>query len=321
MVHAGDRLLIQGGAEDLLHAEEAGLFRLERSAAEPAAVTAEALVLPDSSLAGRTLADLGFRQRYGLDVLAVWRHRGHPLTRLRNLRLRAGDILLLGGPRPAALRLHERLDALLLTERAGPRPRTGRAWHAVAILALFVLGAATGAVDPAVAALGAAALMVLSGCLTGDEALLALDLPILLLLAGIGPLGTALQATPLPGLVAGALRPAAAVVGPVGVWALLFLMAALTTLFLSDVATVLLWVPVAVRVAAALHVDARPLALAVMIGAQSPVMAVGHKVALLVPAAGGYTHRDFLRFGVPVALLFLTGGLLAVPHLFPFAAR
>lgn len=317
VLQAGDRLLVQGSAEDLLQAQRSGVFALERSA-EPASVAAEALVLPESSLAGRTLADLSFRQRYGLDVVAVWRHRGHPLTRLQSLRLRAGDILLLAGPRAAALRLHERLDALLLTERAGSPPRASRRWRALAILGLFVIAAGTGAVDPAVAAMGAAALMVLSGCLSGEEALRALDLPILLLLAGIGPLGTALRGTPLPALVAGALRPLAQAWGPLALWCVLFLVGAVTTQFLSDVATILLWVPVAVQVAGGLHVDARPLALALMIGAQSPVVALGHKVALLVPAAGRYTNRDFLRFGVPAALIILIAGALTAPHFFPF---
>lgn len=317
VLHAGDRLLVQGNAEDLLRAQGSGLFAL-RGEREPAAVTAEALVVPESGLVGRTLAGIGFRQRYGLEVLAVWRHKGRPSKRLQDIRLRAGDILLLSGPRQAAIRLHERLDALLLGEREVPAVLRSKAGIATAILALFVLLAATGAVDPAAAAVGAAGLMVLSGCLRTEDALAALDIPVLLLLAGIVPLGTALQRTPLPGDVAAALQPLAHSHGPLAVWAVLFVVAALTTQFLSDVATALLWVPVALNLALALHLDARPLVLAVMLGGQSPVVAAGHKVALLVPAAGRYTHRDFLRYGVPAVLLFLVAGLVVAPHFFPF---
>lgn len=317
VLRAGDRLLVQGSAEDLLRADAAGLFRLFRET-EPAAVTAEALILPDSGLQGHTVAELSFRQRYGLEVLAVWRHLGPPPTRLPRLRLRAGDILLLAGPRGAALRLHERLDALLLGERSPVEPRRHRAPWALAILAGFVIAAASGAVDPAVAALGAAALTVLTGCLRADEALAALDLPILVLLAGIVPLGTALQHTAVPAAAAALLTPLARAHGPFAAWTLLFLAAAVTTQFLSDVATALLWVPVAVHVAAALHLDPRPLVLAVMVGGQVPVAAVGHKVALLLPTAGGYTQRDFLRYGLPAAAVFLAGALLVAPRFFPW---
>ncbi len=317
VVRAGDRLLVQGSAEDLLEAQNSGLFEL-RGPAEAATVTAEALVVPESGLVGRTLTELGFRQRYGLDVLAVWRHRGQPLTRLQHLRLRPGDILLLSGSRLAALRLHERLDALLLGERDAAPPRRDRAAVALGLLAAFVAVAATRLMDPAAAAVGAAAGMVLTGCLRPEEALAALDLPILLLLAGIVPLGTALQATPVPALVAAGLAPLARADGPLAVWAVLFLVAALTTQLLSDVATVLLWVPVALRSAALLHADSRPLALAVMLGAQAPVVALGHKVALLVPSAGRYSNRDFLRYGLPAAALLLGAGLWAAPRVFPF---
>jgi len=317
VLRAGDHLLVQGSAEDLLKAQRSGLFELHGES-EPASVTAEALVVSDSGLEGRTLAELGFRQRYGLEVLAVWRHMGPPRTRLQQVRLRAGDILLLSGPRPAALRLHERLDALLLGERGAVQLRRHKAAIAVAILAAFVAGAATGAVDPAAAAVGGAALMVLTGCLRSEEALGALDFPILLLLAGIVPLGTALQQTAIPAYVASVLLPVAHTHGPFVVWVLLFLLATLTTQFLSDVATALLWVPVALKLALVLHMDARPLALAIMLGGQAPIVAVGHKVALLVPSAGRYSQRDFLRYGVPAVALFLVGGLLAAPHVFPF---
>ena len=279
---------------------------------------AEAVITPSSRFVGRPVRELGLSRRHGVQVLAIRRLGRQHLYNLRGLRLKAGDVLLLQGE-PSALRgIHEEGDFLLMEgiERTLIFPR--RAPLAVAILVTVVALASADVAPLAFLALAGVAAMLVGGCMAVRDATRALEPAVLLLIAAMIPLGTAMEATGMAQSVADAVVRLAGAAGPFVLVSAFYFMTSVLTEFLSNNAAAVLLTPIALQTAARMDMSAEPLLIAVLFGASASFSTpIGYQTNTMVMGPGGYNFRDFVRVGVPLNLLLWVVASLLIPVFWP----
>jgi di/tricarboxylate transporter len=325
-LEAGDTLLVKGKREDLLTVDGLQNLRIETqippevSELESAKIgLVEAVLSPHTTLAGKTLRQIHFRAKYGLNVLAIWREGSAFRTNLAEMALRFGDALLLYGSRERIQLLGTEPDFLVLTEEAQEEPRTEKAWLAIAIMAIVLLPVIFGLVPIAIMVVAGVALMVLSGCLTMDEAYRAIEWKAVFLIAGMIPLGIAMEKTGAASFVATGMVGWLGVYGPTAVMAGLYLLTSMASQVMPNPAVAVLLVPIALNTAGDLGVSPYPLAMTVAVAASAAFMSpVGHPANLLVMGPGGYRFVDYVKLGLPLTLAVLVVMLLVMPIFWPF---
>jgi len=278
----------------------------------------ECVLSPRTTLAGKTLRQAHFREKYGLSALALWREGRAIREGLRDWKLRLGDALLLYGPRERIRMLGADPDFLVLTQEATEPARLERAPQAAGILLLVVAAVVLGLAPVYIAATAGAALMVLLGCLTMDEAYRCIEWRSVFLMAGMLSLGLAMRETGAARLVAEGAMSLLGSGSPVLVAGGIFLFTNLACQFMPATAVVALLTPVALDAARALHLSAEAAVLAAGLGASSAIMSpVAHPASLLVMGPGGYAFRDYARVGLPLTILLLGLFLLSLSTLGP----
>ncbi len=317
LIMASRERLVALGAEPGLHAvpEIEHPLQLEDTTE---LVTAEVVITTGSPYIGRSVADIDFRGRYQAIVLAV-RHQGKPqIGSASKARLRPGDVLLVQASPPALERMREKPGLYVTRERERAVYRTNRLPHALAIVAAVVAASAFGWLPISVAALTGAALMVITGCLNMDEFIGSIRWDVVLLLAGIIPLGIALEKTGAAALLAQGLIFAGAGLPPLAFLILLFFATSLITEVASNNASVVLLVPIAVTTALGIGIDPRPVALTVMLAASTSMMTpVGYQTNTMIFAPGNYKFSDYARVGGPLNLLLALVVPLMISLVFP----
>ncbi|KAB2962961.1 MAG: TRAP transporter large permease subunit [Thermoanaerobaculia bacterium] len=323
---AGDVLLVRGRIPELMALKgTAGLeldpeFQLGQEILESDELKlVQALVAPRSRLIGRTLKELDFRSRYHALVLAILR-RGHHLDqKLNAVRLQLGDALLLQA-RPQELeRLRADESFIVLEEVEGAAPRRHRAPLAIGILAAVVGIAAFGLLPILVTAIAGVAALVLTRCLTLDEAYAAIDWKVIFLLAGVLPLGIAMERSGAARLISDGALGWAGELGPVALVAVFYLLTAVLTELMSNNATAVLLAPIAISTAVQQGIDPRPLLMAVTFAASTSFSTpVGYQTNAMVYNPGGYRYADFLRSGVPLNVVFWILSTLLIPRIWSF---
>lgn len=315
LLQGGDILMVRGGKECLLKVkDERGIEFLpdiqfngkswEKNLSSGEERIAEALILSNSNLIGSTLKDIRFRQRYNATVLAI--RRGEELVRERfgKVKLRFGDVLLLQGPNESFLGLQTSRDLLLITQRDLETLRREKAGIAVAIGLGVVLAAALGIMPILVSALLGVVLMVLTGCLKPGEVYQAVRWDIIFLLAGLIPLGIAMDKS---GTTQWLAQNLVAIGGNLsGYWLLTFfyLVTVLITEILSNNASVVLLLPVAVEVAKTLNFNPMAFIFVVTFAASSSfITPIGYQTNTMVYSSGGYRFLDFARVGAPLSFI------------------
>lgn len=324
-IQAGDRLIVQGPPRDLRVLE--GLQQLTIEESSPGLIAelesqnigvTEVLLSPRTSLVGKTLADLLFRERYGISVLALWREGSAHRSKLQELPLCFGDALLVYGQRRKLEALSRDPDFLVLDKSAARAPRLEKAVISVVIMAAVILSAMTGLVPIAIAALTGAALIVLVGCLTMEEAYRAIDWKVVFLIASMLPLGAAIENTGAAQLGASALLAAVGDLGPRWVVAALFIVTVLGTQIIPTAALVVLMAPVALSTADSLGISPHLLMMTIAISASASFASpLSHPAHLLVMGPGGYRFSDYLRVGIPVTLIVFAVSVILLPILWP----
>lgn len=264
----------------------------------------EAVVSPGSRLIGRTVRQIGFRHAVGAIVLGVQRRSRMIRAKLGEIRLEAGDVLLLFGGADAMRRLRLDRDVLLMDWATSDLPDIRKASIARLILAGVILTASTGILPIVAASLIGAAAMIGTGCLNVRQAARAFDLKLYLLIGSAFALGTAMEAT------GGATVLAMGVVhvfSPLGTTALvsaLFFLVMVLTNVLSNNATAILFTPIAVTAANSVGADPHLFALTVLFAANTCFATpIGYQTNLLVMGPGKYRFADFIRAGAPLAVL------------------
>ena len=277
----------------------------------------EVVIGRNSDLIGGTLETTNFRQRYNCVVIALQKHEELIQERLSQITLSFGDTLLLRGAKDALAQI-KREPGLIVTEEMQLESfRTEKAPIALAIIAGVVILAVLGQPILVTSIIGCV-LVVLTGCLTMNELHDSIRLDVIFLLAGVIPLGLALENTGGAQYLAQLAAGSAAYVPPLVVLAIFYLMTMTMTELISNNATVVVMVPVGVATAQLLGLDARAFILAIMFAASTSFSTpVGYQTNTMVYAAGNYSFRDFFRVGAPLNLLFWLLASLLIPVLFP----
>ena len=321
-LRAGDEVDLQGPAEAVERLVEEQELRRVETPEEPDAMLAEVLLTPRSRLIGRTLAEVGFRERYGLNVLSV-RRRGERLGETHaTMPLRFADSLLVAGtPERIEALKREAGDFVVVAqaEEAPPHgPLTPRQLAAIAAIVGMMALLAFEVVPAVIAVLLAAAAMVLTKVLDMEAAYRSINWESVVLIAAILPMATALEKTGGMDLIVrqlGALESA----GPLALLAALFVVTGVLGQVISNTATALLVAPVALRAALEIGASPYPFLMAVAVAASSSFATpVASPITMLVLGPGAYRFGDFFRVGVLVQGLLLIVTLVLVPLLFPF---
>ena len=277
----------------------------ELEAADEGQNLVEVVIAPGSSLVGESLASTSFRQRYDATVLAF--RRGGELVRQRmdNIPLRVGDTLLVQATTDSIERLDFNRNFIVAQEIERHDFREEKIPVAVGIVAGVVALAALDFLPIVLSALVGALAMVATGCLRPNEIYDAVQWDVIFLLAGVIPLGIAMEQTGAAALIASAVVESAEVLPLVGVLAVFYVVTALLTNVISNNASVVLMVPVAYEAATTLGANPFSFILSVTFAASTAFMTpVGYQTNLFVYGPGGYRFTDYVKVGAPLQLLF-----------------
>ncbi|PWC34023.1 SLC13 family permease [Azospirillum sp. TSO35-2] len=282
----------------------------------------EAVVEQRSRLIGHSIEEVGLRERYGVNLLALSR-RGRPIRqRLRRVRLQFGDLVVLQCRQAGVADTLAALGCLPLAGRDLAIGRTPKRAAAVAVLGITVALVATGTVPVAIAFFGAAVAMTALRVVSLREAYDAVEWPILVLLGSLIPVSETLRTTGGTELIAGFLSQAAQGLPPVGALALILVAAMAVTPFLNNAATVLVMAPIGASLAT--HLGLRPDAflMAVAVGAGCDFLTpIGHQCNTLVMGPGGYRFGDYWRLGLPLSIMVVVLGTAAIALFWPLVPR
>jgi len=324
-IRSGDLLIVESSASALMDASQSlGLaievdYEFDIESLEPGDVQIiETTMAPNSHIVGQSLRETRFRDRYGFTALAI-SSQGVVITqRLRDIPLQFGDALLLQGPHHRVAGLLEGNDFVVLEPDEPETFRLHKAPIAVGALLLAIGLAIFAGMQISLAMVIAAMIMILFGALTMEEAYESVDWRTVFLVAGMLPLGLAMQETGtarfLADLILGAFGP----YGPVATLAGIYLLAALITQPMSNAAAIVLVVPIALNTAIALDANYKTFTMAVVIGAATSFLSpVGHKANVLVFGPGGYKFTDYARVGALLTIILLIVSMIFLPIFWP----
>ncbi|WP_342642595.1 SLC13 family permease [Rhodoligotrophos ferricapiens] len=280
----------------------------------------EAVVTADSPLVDRSPAQVRLAERYELTLLAVSRSGARVTHRLRSLKFRPGDVIVLQGNLTDMPETLGELRCLPLAERG---IQLGRGRHRilpVAVLAISMLLVALHIVPVVIAFFSAAVLLVLLRALSLREAYDVIEWPILILVGALIPVSEAIRTTGGTDLIAAWLSSAAGALPPLGALALILVAAMAITPFLNNAATVLVVAPIAASMATNLGFNPDPFLMAVAIGAGCDFLTpIGHQCNTLVMGPGGYRFEDYWRLGLPLSILVVLVGVPLIALIWPLS--
>ncbi|MGW8369928.1 MAG: SLC13 family permease, partial [Gammaproteobacteria bacterium] len=322
----GERLLIQGefeqvevlqGLQELMVEKETTPFQQVLQSQRMGMI--EAMLAPRTSLAGKRLKDIKFRERYGLEVLALWREGRAYRSDLAGMKLKLGDALLLMGPRDRLKLIREDPDFLMLTQAGDQAPDTRKAPLAAGIMLAVVFSVLVGWLPISVAAVIGATIMVLTQCLSMEEAYRAIEWRAIFLIAGMLPLGIAMETSGAAGLMAAGIVDLLGHLGPWPVLVGFYLVTAAATMIVPTAALVVLMAPVVISTCGDLGVMPHTAMMGVAMAASASFTSpISHPANLLVMGPGGYRFNDYLRLGVPLTFLVFVLTMVALPLFWPW---
>jgi di/tricarboxylate transporter len=324
----GDALIVEGQRDAILKLSSARGVEAHPDAQlsdtdlqNGSARLVEAVILPGSPFAGRTLQGLRLREQHGLQMLAVNRISGLVHEELHEVRFRMGDVLLLQGPQEqiAALQEANAFRVLGAVEARARRPR--RTGIAIALFAGALVLGASGLVSLAVAALAGALMAFLTRCITPEEAYRRVEWRALILIACMLGLGAALQETGAAEYLAGRIVSLAGAAGPVWLLGGFFMLTVLLTQPMSNQAAAAVVLPVALETAAQAGLNPRSFAMIVAVAASCSYLTPLEPACLLVYGPGRYRFRDFLKVGAPLTVLIFAIAMILVPRVWPLLGK
>ncbi|HBX9981496.1 SLC13 family permease [Klebsiella variicola] len=284
---------------------------------------AEVSLIPDSEMIGKTVREIAFRTRFGLNIVGMKRDGEAMDGSVVDEPLQLGDILLVvGNWRQIALLAKRGRDFVVLNmpvEVDDASPAHSQAPHAIFCLVLMVALMLTDEIPNPIAAIIACLLMGKFRCINAESAYKAIHWPSIILIVGMMPFALALQKTGGVDLVVKGLMDVAGSEGPYLMLGCLFVMCAAIGLFISNTATAVLMAPIALAAAKSMGVSPYPFAMVVAMAASAAFMTpVSSPVNTLVLGPGKYSFSDFVKIGVPFTVLVMVVCVLLIPVLFPF---
>ena len=326
----GDVLLVRGNLEKIKSLKDSSKldfepeFKLQDSQfsgedGDQAQVLVEAMVAPGARLAGHTLEALDFQWTYNATVLAVHR-RGEVLReKLKDVNLNVGDVLLLLVPKSELKVLRANHNLIVLNEREEAALPKRKAWLAIGIMAAAITVAGLGWLPIVASAILGGIALVATRCIGNDQAYQAIDWRVIVLLAGVLPLGIAMQKSGLAQGIADFSVNWVGGFGPLAVLAAVYLTTALLTELMSNNAAAVLITPIAFTTAVSMGVSPTPFLVAVLFAASTSFATpVGYQTNTMVYNAGNYRFVDFMKMGIPLNLIFWGMAVFLIPKFFPF---
>ncbi len=325
-LRGGDLLIVRGDVSDIMEMRRrrevdilpervGGTLKFDRKTM----TLAELVVSPASSFMGKRVSEVHFRRRFGVALVAIQRHGVHLREKISNLRLKAGDILLVFGDDSSFSRIHETQDFIMMEGIQEAYVAKDKATVAVLILTGLVLALIMEILPLVLTALIAASLMIFSGCLSSREAYRAVHWPILILIGATISLGIAMEKTGTARFLAEWIIGEVGSLGPVAVLSGVYGVSVLLTAVVSNNAAAVLMIPIAVSTATGLGVDPKPFIMAVAYGASASFATpIGYQTNMMVYGPGGYRYLDYLKVGVPLNLVLWLLATLLIPLFWPF---
>ncbi|MBC8160941.1 MAG: SLC13 family permease [Roseiflexaceae bacterium] len=317
IIEENDILLVLGREERVRQLEQQGTTIGRNGATDTSSLAvylSEVVIGPRSPALGQTLKELHFRSKFGVTVVALWREGRAYRTDVGDFTLEAGDALLVVGPAARLRQLADEPGLIVLDQPLQTEPQTSaKAPLAVVITAAVLLLSALRLVPTAEAMLAGAALLVLTNCLNAEEAYRSIEWRVVVLIAGMLPIGTALVATGLASKIGALLTGGALASSPLALVAGLFVITVALTQFVGSQVAALIIGPIAVSAAIQLGIDARAVAVAVAIACSTAfITPISHPVNVLMMGPGGYVFGDFFKVGVLMTAVTFFGLMLGM---------
>ena len=280
----------------------------------------EVMIAPNSRFQDETLKDLEFKWHYNATVLAIHR-RGEVLReKVREVTLSTGDVLLMMVPKDDLPALRRNPNVVIVTEREDDGASRRKAPLALAIMAAAIGVAATGLLPIVIAALIGCVLMVVTRCIEPEEAYDAVDWRIIVMLAGVLPIGFALQQSGAAEFLAQHTLGRMGDLDPVLVLAVVYLLALVLSELMSNAAAAVLLVPIVVSAAMGMGLSPTPFLVAVTFAASTSFSTpVGYQTNTMVYSIGDYRFTDFMRVGIPLNVIFWILGVILIPRFWPLS--
>lgn len=325
-VQAQDRLLVSGEADAVVrfqsqHSLAPDFGRSERGAAFTQAagdrLVIQAVVLSNSSLIGHSLESLDTLDSYAVRVLGYMPPDAHTVHADPEREIRSGDALLLEGTQNGLNSLRDRYRLTLIEERMRMAAQFRKNNTALVIMAGVVLAGALSGLPFVLVALAGALAMIVTGCLTLQEAFRSLNSRTLMLLVGTIPLGMGMQAAGIIDPVVHFLMQGPWLTSLTVAVGILYLLASVLTQLISNAAVAVLFVPIAMGLAQSLQIDSLPLIMAIAFGASASFMSpTGYQTNAIVMEPGGYSYTDYLRLGVPLQITMWLVATACIPLIY-----
>ncbi len=324
-LQAGDRVLLKTSVSEVMSLrEEAEVDLPGAHDFEPVGtretVVAEGLVGPSSRMIGLSAANLRLQRRYGAYLLAIHRAGQNLGTNLDNIRLVAGDMLLLEGPAEGVQRLSDDLGVINLSEPTERAYRRSKAPLVLVVVAAVMLLAAFEVMPIATLAVIGVAIVILARCIDTDEAYQSLDGRILVLIFAMLALSQGMIETGAVALLVGGAMPYLVDLPPILLLAAVYFLASLMTEFITNNGVAVILTPIVIALATSLGYDPRPFVVAVMFAASASFATpIGYQTNTMVYSAGGYRFTDFVKVGVPMNIICGVTAILLIPLFWPLS--
>ena len=278
----------------------------------------EVSLAPRSNVAGKTLRDIHFRAKYGLQVIAIWREGKAIRTNLRDIELRFGDALLLMGKREKVKTLKADGDYIILSHEVPQILNKKKAPVSGGIMLFFVIAVFFGWLPISTAALSAVVLMIITGCLAIEDVYKAIDWKAIFLIAGMMPLGIAIQKTGTADLVSAQILSLHNFIGNWGILILLYLLITAAGAFIPTSALVVFMAPIFISISQQLGISPYAVMMVLAVSASASFISpVSHPANVLVMGPGGYKFSDYTKVGLPLTIVVMIIGLIMISVFWP----
>ncbi|MFQ5627338.1 MAG: SLC13 family permease [bacterium] len=324
-LHVDDVLLVRGALSGFMSMKNSVGVSIrsqekfaDKDLATEETVLVEGILAPTSSLVGKTLKKAAFRRRYGVFALAIRKHGETIHNKIGHIKLEAGDTLLLQGRHGYMEKLADDPQFIMLQEVVLPEVRKEKAIYAISIIVSVVAVAAFGIAPILVSAIIGCALLIITGCITIQEAYEAIDWFVIFLLAGVIPLGIVMEKTGTAQFIASGMLEMTKGFGPTIIISAFYLLTTIFASIMSHNAAAVVLVPIGIAAANELGMNAMPFLMAITFAASSALSTpFGYHTNLMVYGPGGYKFADYIKTGVPLNIFFWIVATIFIPILWP----
>lgn len=326
-ISAEDILLVKGSLNDLvaiLHNEGVDLpsteMELVLGAQKDAPIVVELIISPHSTLRGQQLNRTSLAKDPGINIIAVKRTNLHMTEKqIHDVRLQTGDILLIWCHESKLESIRSSTEYIVIEDVYEELVHKRKALWSIINFIGMVVTASLGLADIMTCALTAAFLMIITGCLQMRDAYRALQGDVLLLIAGTIALGTAMQKTGASQLYAETFLSVFTGYSPIIILGAIILLTSICTQLLSNNATAVLLLPIAISTAVGIGVDPKPFIIGVCFGASACFATpMGYQTNLMVYGPGGYSFVDYMKLGIPLNIFVVVASTMCIPLIWPF---